>query len=51
MLDPDTVLDTSEFGNPHQYAEGVHHVIVAGEPVLLEMEMTGARPGRVLRKR
>lgn len=51
VLDPDTVLDKSEFGNPHQYAEGVHHVIVAGEPVLLEMEMTGARPGRLLRKR
>ena len=51
VLDPDTVLDKSEFGNPHQYAEGVHHVIVAGEPVLLEMQMTGARPGRLLRKR
>lgn len=51
VLDPDTVLDKSEFGNPHKYAEGVHHVIVAGEPVLLEMEMTGERPGRLLRKR
>lgn len=51
VLDPETVVDRSEFGNPHQYAEGVHHVIVAGEPVLLDKDMTGARPGRVLRKR
>ena len=51
VLDPDTVIDTAVFGNPHQYAKGTHHVFVAGTPVLLDEEMTGERPGRVLRKR
>lgn len=49
VLDPATVVDKATFENPHQYAVGVHHVFVAGEAVLLDGEMTGARPGRVLR--
>jgi N-acyl-D-aspartate/D-glutamate deacylase len=38
-------------GSPRrvQGAEGVHHVIVAGEPVLDHGKHTGALPGRVLR--
>ena len=51
VLDPETVIDKAVFGDPHQYAEGAHHVFVAGQAVLLAGEMTGARPGRVLRKR
>jgi len=43
------VIDRATFAEPHQYAEGVHHVFVAGEAVLLNEEPTGARPGRVLR--
>lgn len=49
VFDPETVTDTATFDDPHQYAVGVHHVFVAGEPALLNGEMTGARPGRVLR--
>jgi N-acyl-D-aspartate/D-glutamate deacylase len=49
ILDPDAVIDKATFENPHQYAEGMHHVIVSGEAVLLDGEMTGARPGRILR--
>ena len=51
VLDPDTVIDRAEFGSPHQYAEGMHYVFVAGQAVLVEGQMTGARPGRILRKR
>ena len=51
VLDLETVIDKAVFGDPHQYAEGAHHVFVNGEAVLLNAEMTGARPGRVLRKR
>lgn len=51
VLDPETVIDKAVFGDPHQYAEGMHHVFVAGQAVLLGGEMTGARPGRVLRSR
>jgi len=49
VLDPETVIDRSDFGDPHRYAEGLHHVFVNGEAVLLNGEMTGARPGRILR--
>jgi len=49
VLDPATIIDKATFDSPHQYAEGAHHVFVAGEAVLLNGEMTGARPGIVLR--
>ena len=49
VFDPAIVTDTATFEDPHQYAQGVHHVFVAGEGVLLDGEMTGVRPGRVLR--
>ncbi len=51
IIDPDTVIDTATFGNPHRYALGTFHVFVSGQPVLLNSEMTGARPGKVLRAR
>ena len=49
VLDPAAIRDKATFDNPHQYAEGAHHVFVSGEAVLLNAEMTGARPGRVIR--
>jgi dihydroorotase/N-acyl-D-amino-acid deacylase len=49
VFDPDEIIDKATFEDPHQYAEGVYHVFVNGEAVLLDKEMTGARPGRVLR--
>jgi dihydroorotase/N-acyl-D-amino-acid deacylase len=49
VLDPQTVIDRATFKQPHQFSEGVVHVFVNGDAVLLNGEMTGARPGRVLR--
>jgi dihydroorotase/N-acyl-D-amino-acid deacylase len=49
VLDPERIIDKATFEDPHQYAEGVHDVFVSGEAVLLDGEMTGARPGKVLR--
>lgn len=49
VFDGTTVIDTATFESPHQYAQGVHHVFVAGQAVLLDAETTGTRPGRVLR--
>ena len=48
VFDPAAVRDMATFTNPHQYAEGVSHVIVNGEIVFENGEMTAARPGRVL---
>ncbi|MCB1664647.1 MAG: D-aminoacylase [Pseudomonadales bacterium] len=49
VLDLNEVIDTATFDNPHQYAKGAHHVFVGGEAVLLNEEMTDARPGVILR--
>lgn len=45
----DEVQDTAEFGTPHSFAEGFVHVLVNGQLVLLDGEMTGLRPGKALR--
>jgi N-acyl-D-amino-acid deacylase len=46
LFDPDMVIDKATFEKPHQYAEGIVHVIVNGYPVLRGGEMTGLLPGR-----
>ena len=48
VFDPVTVRDTATFAKPHQYAEGFSHVIVNGQVIFENGEMTQARPGRVL---
>jgi N-acyl-D-amino-acid deacylase len=50
VLDPATVTDRSTYEDPWQLSAGVHHVLVAGEQVLSHGGLTGARPGRVLRR-
>ena len=49
VFDPATVSDRATFANPHQYPVGIAHVIVNGEVVLQDGELTGRLPGRVLR--
>lgn len=49
LFDPEKVIDRAAFGDSHHYAEGVSHVIVNGVVVLDAGEMTGNRPGQVLR--
>ncbi len=48
IFDPTTVKDVATFERPHQYAIGVHAVLVNGQIVLENGAMTGARPGRIL---
>ena len=50
VFDPATVADRSDYTDPHHYPTGIIHVIVNGEPVLLDGEMTGAKPGRFLER-
>jgi N-acyl-D-amino-acid deacylase len=45
-FDPATVADRATFEAPKQYAAGVEHVLVNGEPVVEHGRHTGARPGR-----
>jgi N-acyl-D-amino-acid deacylase len=49
-FDPDTVCDRATFVDPVQTSVGIMHVIVNGVPVLRNGVVTGARPGRGLRR-
>jgi N-acyl-D-amino-acid deacylase len=49
IFDPAKVQDKADFTNPHQYAEGFREVIVNGELVISNGQLTKARPGRVIR--
>jgi len=51
VMDLDMVQDHASFDEPHQYATGVQHVLVNGEFVLKNGQVTGKRPGRSLRLR
>jgi dihydroorotase/N-acyl-D-amino-acid deacylase len=48
IFDPARVRDKATFDAPHQYAEGFSSVIVNGQVVFDGVDMTPARPGRVL---
>jgi N-acyl-D-amino-acid deacylase len=50
VLDSEQVRDRATYEQPHQYAEGVRHVLVNGEAVVREGEVTQARPGRRVRR-
>ena len=48
VFDADGITDRATFTEPHQYALGVHHLLVNGTPVMVDRSLTGARPGRAL---
>ncbi len=48
VFDPATVADQATFERPHAYATGVPFVLVNGEFVVRDAEITRARPGQVL---
>ncbi len=50
LFDLTAIQDLSTFGDPHQYATGMHYVMVNGVFVLEDGTITGARPGRSLRR-
>jgi dihydroorotase/N-acyl-D-amino-acid deacylase len=50
VFDPKTIRDVSTYEDPHHFAEGISDVVVNGMPVLQSGKMTGALPGRVLRR-
>ena len=50
VFDPSAICDTATYENPKRFPEGVAHVFVNGVPVVRGGEVTGLRPGRVLRR-
>ncbi len=51
VFDPLLIRDLSTFDSPHQYPQGIPHVMVNGELSVRNGEHTGVRNGAVLRRR
>ncbi len=49
VFDPETIADRATYTDPHQYAVGIHHLVVNGILVIRNGAYTGERPGRVLK--
>jgi len=49
IFDAATIADRATFAEPQQFAVGMRHVLVNGQQVLADGEMTTARPGRAVR--
>ena len=50
IFNPATIKDNATYENPHQYADGIIHVIVNGDLVIGDELHTGDRPGEILSK-
>lgn len=50
VFDINRIMDRATFENPHQYPDGVVHVLVNGKVVVRNGEHTGALPGKILKR-
>ena len=50
VINPDTVVDTATYQEPHQLPKGIEHVMVNGEITVQSSEPLGTLAGRTLRK-
>jgi N-acyl-D-amino-acid deacylase len=48
VFDPETVADRATFEDPIQFPAGIRDVLVGGEIMVRDLQMTGKRPGRVV---
>ena len=49
IFDEKTIIDRATFDKPHQFPLGISYVLVNGQEVLTNDQMTVARPGVALR--
>ena len=50
IFDPDNIKDKATFADPTQYPEGIDYVIVNGQLVIDNRNVTGIKPGKILKK-
>ena len=50
IFDLESIMDQATYADPHQFPMGIPHVIVNGEVVVENAELTGARPGKILKR-
>ncbi|MBP2651186.1 MAG: amidohydrolase [Firmicutes bacterium] len=51
IFDPTKIADQANYVDCHRYASGIEYVLVNGQAAVWEGQLTGDRPGRVLRRR
>lgn len=51
VFDPAAIIDRATYEQPTLASAGVVHVLVNGEPVLMNAKSTGKKPGRVLARK
>ncbi len=51
VFDPAHIIDKATYEDPHKYPEGINYVIVNGKVVVENGNHTGARPGKILRRK
>jgi N-acyl-D-aspartate/D-glutamate deacylase len=49
IFDPEQVIDKASYTEPHQFPQGIIHVLVNGQIVVRDEQQTDALPGNVLR--
>lgn len=50
VFDPNTVIDNATYEEPTKLASGIKYVLVNGQFVVDDTRLTGARPGRAIRR-
>jgi N-acyl-D-amino-acid deacylase len=50
VFDPGRVGSPATYEDPRRYPTGIDHVLVDGEPIVRDGEVTGATPGETIRK-
>ena len=50
VFDPTAVHEAGTYANPHQSAQGMDWVLVGGVPAIADGALTGAKPGRMIRR-
>jgi N-acyl-D-amino-acid deacylase len=50
VFDPETVTDHATYADPHQYSTGFTAVITSGGIVTADDTVTGAKPGKAIRR-
>ncbi len=48
VFDPDTIGERATYTEPHQYPQGIRHVLVNGVFAVKNGEFTGKKAGKVL---
>ena len=50
VFDPGKIMDKASFTDPFQKPEGIVHLVVNGEMVIEQGEITGRRPGQMIKR-